>query len=93
MTSLRLLLLVPVLGAVLALGACASDDSPQAQCRRSAYDDPTVKDLTIRSLGSQGTAAELRADLNDAVNAATVRCLRARGLAPPGGVEKERREH
>ncbi len=81
------------LAALLALAACGPDTStPQGQCRAEAYNDPKVKDIQIRMLGNQMLQSQLMPDLNDAVHAATLRCLRARGLAPPGGVEKEQPE-
>jgi hypothetical protein len=70
------------------LGGCTVaatvGNSPQAQCQRQSYDDPavhaaiqasngdyTVDDTTVRYLRQQ----------------ALLRCLRQKGLAPPGGVQ------
>jgi hypothetical protein len=78
------------LAALLALAACGPDTStPQGQCQAEAYQDPKVKEIRIRMLGNAGLQSELAPALDDALHAATLRCLRARGLAPPGGVEKE----
>jgi hypothetical protein len=77
---------------VLALTGCATEDNatPRGQCAAQAYDDPAVKDIRMRGLGNPDTAQSLQPELNDAVHAATLRCLRARGLIAPGGVEKEK---
>jgi hypothetical protein len=74
----------------LAAASCGPDTStPQGRCQAQAYEDPTVKELQMRSVGNTATARELAPALNDAMTNATNRCLRAQGLAPPGGVEKE----
>jgi hypothetical protein len=84
---------LPLLAA-LAVAGCGTDAStPQGQCEAQSYDDPTVKDIQMRGLGNPLTQQELLPDLKTAQNAAVQRCLRARGLAAPGGVEKEKREH
>jgi hypothetical protein len=78
---------LPVL---VALGGCslgATDNSPQAQCARQAQNDPTVKAVYAGNYGDytqQGTAF---ATLNWAKRQATQKCLQARGIGPPGGVE------
>ena len=76
--------LVPLL-----LMACArNDNSPQAQCERQAYNDPVVKQLygsVAFMSGEVGVSGDER--LRGAVHQATLKCLRERGLAPPGGVE------
>ncbi len=82
---------IPVF-ALLALSGCAArdDSTPRGQCAAQAYDDPAVKDLRMRGLGNPDTAQALRPALDDAMRVATQRCLRARGLIAPGGVEKEK---
>ena len=79
-----LLWLLPLL-----LLACTRDDnSPQAQCERQAYNDPAVKQVYIDAAfltGQAGVSGDER--LKTAVQQAKLRCLRERGLAPPGGVE------
>ena len=84
---LVLLLLLP-----LALAACGSltetADTPRAQCERKAQDDPAVQRLAgdVTS-GDYMVQYNARAAQREAVRQATLRCLRLRGLAPPGGVE------
>ncbi len=78
--------------AALAATACGgpASSTPQAQCAEKAYDDPSVKDLQIRSVSNTNTQAELQPYLKEAIADATKRCLQARGLAAPGGVEREK---
>ena len=77
----------------LLLAACASRDPPAVQaCKAQANDDPEVRHLVAASAGSGSFARDHQYDLRDARRQATLRCLRARGLAPPGGVEAPRRE-
>ena len=77
----------------LLLAACASHDPPEVQaCKAQANDDPEVRRLIAASAGGGSFASEHQYDLRDARRQATLRCLRARGLAPPGGVEAPRRE-
>ena len=89
----RVLHALPLVILLAVFGCGAVDPTPQGECQAQAYDEPTVRDLRMRSLGNTNTAHELLPDLQDAERAATQRCLRARGLAPAGGVEKEQREH
>ncbi len=77
----------------LLLAACASRDPPAVQaCQAQANDDPEVRHLIAASAGSGSFAREHQSDLRDARRQATLRCLRARGIAPQGGVEAPRRE-
>ncbi len=83
--------LLPLLAALTAAGCGGPDPStPQGQCAEQAYDDPTVKDLQIRGVANTNTQHELQPYLQDAIADATKRCLQARGLAAPGGVEREK---
>jgi hypothetical protein len=91
---MRHVLLLPLLLAPLLLGGCASltgDASmTNAECRRMANDDPEARAQLARNAGT------FRNDLNqpsvdDLKHDAYVRCLRARGLAPKGGVEPVQR--
>jgi hypothetical protein len=79
---------LPLLAAVLA--ACGSTDmSPQAECERKADDDPKVAEIYSRSNGVY--TQPILSELAVVKRQATLRCLRAKGLAPPGGVEPVRR--
>jgi hypothetical protein len=71
----------------LLLGACGGEDNtPQAQCRRQAYDDPQARQLMTLRLSSEGANVDLAPRYEQAVRQAEERCLTARGLAPRGGV-------
>ena len=74
----------------LLLAACATDNSPQAECRRQANNDPEVKALFVDSLRNQSYAATHAGELAYLRRQATLRCLQDRGLASPGGVEPVR---
>ena len=81
-----------VLMALLLPAACAGNKPPEvAACERQADDDATVRDLLLKSAGSEHFQIEHAQDLKDAKARATQACLRRRGLAPPGGVEAPRR--
>jgi hypothetical protein len=72
----------------LVLASCSSGNTPQAECERLAMQDPAVQDVYTRSNGAYivpGTQANV--DLEQAKRQAVLRCLRAKGLAPPGGVQ------
>ncbi|HWA79113.1 MAG TPA: hypothetical protein VG848_02270 [Acetobacteraceae bacterium] len=74
--------------AVLLPAACApSDDSPQAVCRRQAYDDPQVRALRVQMMQSSSANLGSRGQLQYLLRQATLRCLQDKGLAVPGGVE------
>ena len=78
-----------VLIMALAVAGCsAAEASPEAQCERQAMQDPAVQAIYSRSNGYytvSGTQQE--ADLAQAKRQAVMRCTRAKGLAPPGGVQ------
>jgi len=65
----------------------APDGSPEAVCRRQAYDDPAVKRLLLLSLGESGANAQSQFDYNMALRNATDACLRQKGVQVRGGVE------
>lgn len=70
---------------VAPLAACAHDPDPG--CRAQAYRDPSVQAVQMRILGNPTSQAHLEPELNRALQRAELTCLRARGEAPPGGVE------
>ncbi len=61
-------------------GYAGFGDTPQAQCARQANADPAVVAIN-RNTWIDGYR------LDFALRQATLRCLQAKGLAPPGGVE------
>jgi len=64
-----------------------SGDSPEAVCRRQAYDDPKVKSLTIANLGASAPDPMADFQYNKALRDATNACLQQKGIAVRGGVE------
>jgi len=76
--------------ALLLTGCSAGDNSPQAECARQADQDPRVVEIYTRTNGAYtltfgwGLPDELKA----AKRAAVLRCMREKGLAPPGGVQQ-----
>jgi len=75
------------------LAGCASSGaggSPEAVCRRQAYDDPIAKHLTIESLGMASANPQAQFDYNKALRDATQACLRQKGIQVRGGVEPVR---
>jgi hypothetical protein len=76
---------------VLLLAGCGwgqpQGNSPEAICRREAYNDPTVKRVTIESMGTAGINQQMQFKYNKAIRDATNACLRRRGIKVPGGVE------
>ncbi|HUB16848.1 MAG TPA: hypothetical protein VMB34_33245 [Acetobacteraceae bacterium] len=79
---------------LLLLAGCTwgepTGNSPQAQCRRDAYNDPKVKQLTIESMGQMGANPQNQFDYEKALHDATEACLRKQGVAVQGGVEPVR---
>jgi hypothetical protein len=82
--------------ALLALGACslnpfagprAAPDTPeQAECRREARNDESVRSL-FRTLSPGNNDRIIQEDINRATERAFRNCLRVRGLPGAGGVE------
>lgn len=79
---------------VLLLAGCGlgepSGNTPQAVCRRQAYNDPKVKALTLQSMGVASGNPQLQFDYDKALRDATNACLRQRGVPVQGGVEPVR---
>ena len=78
--------LLPVL--LIGCATASPGDSPEAVCRRQAYDDPAVKNLMIVNTTAAGPQTTF--DLNLALREATQNCLRQKGVAVRGGVEPVR---
>ena len=79
-----LLALLPLL---LSLGGCAQGNSPQAICERVVNADPRVSLLRSEQAGSPWLLANEQGPLHYAEAQARLRCLRAHGVLPPGGVQ------
>ena len=86
------------LAASLALGLASCgpiDMAPAApippQCEAQVYADPHVKDLLMKSAGSEVFASDHIEEMKYAKIDAAHRCMQQKGLAPPGGgVERPR---
>ena len=81
------------LALLCALASCAQPSTPQAQCARQASEAPEVRDMEAKSAGSEVYYKEHQYELRDARHRAELACLRARGLAPAGGVEAPQRRN
>jgi hypothetical protein len=81
------LLLLPL----LASGCAAQGNSVQAQCQRTANNNPEVQDLLAKKAGSGTPIGQSIFDPGPARQAAYLSCMRARaGLPEEGGVEPVR---
>jgi hypothetical protein len=79
-------LLVPLLA--LPLACCNSGNTPQAECERQAEQDPAVRAIYSGTNGDYSSSLyQAYYDLREAKRQATLRCLREKGLAAPGGVQ------
>ena len=76
--------------ATVLLAACATDDTPEAVCRRQADRDPAVHALAVQMLQNPAVAQTYAGELQYMRRQATLRCLQDKGLAVPGGVEPVR---
>ena len=80
--------------ALVLLGACSGGttaDPGQAACERVADSDPAVVEGVRKQAGNLDYQWQNADQLRIARQQAVLRCLRARGLAPKGGVEVPRR--
>ena len=75
-----------LLAGAATLSACAPR-TPDSACQAQAYRDPAVQNVQMRILGNTTSQAHFQPELNQALQRAELACLRARGEAPPGGVE------
>ena len=73
------------------LAGCGTNESPdQLACDRQANDNPAVKELIIKGVGNPYFQNNSQEELRVAKQQARLVCLRSRGLAPEGGVERQR---
>ncbi len=81
-------------GAALALLAllagCAPESPVDRVCDAAVDNDPTVKLMVMEGLGNPYFYDTSLDELNAAKQQARLACLRSRGLAPPGGVERRK---
>ncbi len=81
-------------GAALALlvllAACARESPVDQACDAAVDNDPTVKQLMMKGLGNPFFLDSNQDELKAARQQARLACLRNRGLAPPGGVERQK---
>ena len=76
---------------LLVLSACAAPQSPdEAACERQADNDPAVRELIIKGAGNPHFMMESQDELRAAKRAATVRCLKSRGILQQSGVEAQK---
>jgi hypothetical protein len=78
----------PVLAlAAMLLAACTEGNTPQAECERQAMNDPDVLQIYTRTDGNYTFEGVQHTQLRDYKRQAVLRCMRAKGLVPPGGVQ------
>ncbi len=76
---------------LLLLAGCGRAESPdQRACDRQADDDPAVKELILKGVGNPYFQNNSQEELSVAKQQARLVCLRRRGLAPEGGVERQK---
>ena len=77
---------------LLLLGACSgggeANDPQREACARQANEDPTVREMLMKAAGTSDYEWQNSERIRLARQDATLRCLRTRGLAPKGGVER-----
>ena len=90
MRASPILLLVALAGCAIHLDQAPVADVP-AQCEAQVYQDPLVKDLLMKSVGSDTFARQHEDELKYAKVDAAHRCMQRKGIAPAGGgVERPR---
>ncbi len=76
---------------LLLLAGCGAAGSPDERaCDRQAYEDPAVKELILKGVSNPYFQNNSQEELSNAKQRARLVCLRSRGLAPAGGVERQR---
>ncbi len=76
---------------LLLLAGCGTNEGPdQRACDRQADEDPIVKQLILKGVGNPYFQNNSQQELSVAKQEARLACLRRRGLAPAGGVERQK---
>ena len=78
------------LGLLALLAACAPESPVDQACDAAVDNDPAVKALMMKGLGNPFFLDSSQDELKAARQKARLACLRNRGLAPPGGVERQK---
>ncbi len=73
---------------LLLLAGCGGGSAAEEACARQANDAPAVRELIIKGAGNPQFQLDNQRQLREARQDAGLACLRARGLAPKGGVER-----
>lgn len=84
------LALALLLGGCSAFGGGRAGETQQEVCAREAENSPAVQEIRRIGAGAPQYLWENEPTLRRARQDATLACLRARGLAPKGGVERPR---
>ncbi len=81
----------PMVLVLFLLAACSTNETaPERACDRAANDDPAVQALILKGVGNPYFQSNSQDELNAAKQDARLACLRSRGLAPKGGVERQK---
>ena len=77
---------------LLLLASCSGGggNTPEEACARQADNDPAVTEALRKEAGNLDYLWQAGSQVRALRQQATIRCLRARGLAPKGGVEAPR---
>ena len=76
---------------LLLLAGCGAAESPDERaCDRQANEDPVVKELILKGVSNPYFQNNSQDELRAAKQQARLVCLRSRGLAPNGGVERQK---
>lgn len=84
---------IRLFAALLLLAGCDSgyvastEPAAPSQCETEANNDPAVKEITMKMSAVQWWRGNHQEDLAVARRQALLRCMRQKGLIPPGGVE------
>ncbi len=75
---------------VLLAGCSAARTPDERACEGEANRSPAVEELILKGLGNPYVQSTTQDELNAARQQAFLTCMRGRGLAPKGGVERQK---